>query len=669
MGHLRCNLLLGCSVSNVASECGSDEAATQHRTVFSTCQRLLLPASALGGRSLRVRTAGRLVALLWLLAAALLYFKSGLLPDFKEFFSLPGTPTVRGVFASIGHVIAAAAVFAAAWGIGKTLVLLVLRSGRIAPTIEAPLLRFAAVSALGLGTLSLLALALAQVGLLLPVALWTIIIAGVVAAALHALRQPLRRPPMPQGGVEWAALVLIGASGGFALIGALAPEVEYDALWYHLPFPTAYLAAGSLVDFPCQYTSYYPMGTELVFGYAIALDGPVAAKLVHFGFGGLLVLVTCELGAQIASRRVGLIAAAILAVTPTVLWEATTAYIDLTTAFFVALSLTWILRYATGGSPSALSLSALFCGLALNTKTLALLALVPLVAIAFAGRRGVRLPLRVKTSTAFAAIALLPALPWYVRAELATGNPVFPSLYWLFGAESAYWTPQSDTGLGAFLDDFGYRDGLPGLFALPWDMTMHGAAFGGSIGPAFLMLIPFTLGLRRPPRALLLVAYFCIAYLLLWASPLSSLQLRFAIPVLPPLAVLAAVGFQRACSMASKVNRRLPVLVAGIVLATLVLYSSALPGHARTRPPRVGRVANQHTSRVSAQRGHGRRRPRRLPDPPASDVRRDPTPERLRRFARPCGHVRQRNRQFVLASRARAGLCGLSRERTRAARG
>jgi hypothetical protein len=288
---------------------------------------------------LSARVAGRLVACVWLLAVVLIYFKPSLLPGLKEFFWLPGTPTAIGVFASIGHLAAAAAVFAAAWGIGRTLVLLALRCGRLARAIEAPLLLFTTVSALGLGALSLLALALALIGSLHPVALWAIIFAGIVAAVLHALRQPLRRPSMPQGGMGWAALALIGAAGGFALIGALAPEVEYDALWYHLPFPTAYLAAGSLVDFPCQYTSYYPMGTELLFGYAIALDGPVAAKLVHFGFGGLLVLASYDLGAQIASRRVGLIAAAILAVTPTVLWEATTAYIDLSTAFFVALSL------------------------------------------------------------------------------------------------------------------------------------------------------------------------------------------------------------------------------------------------------------------------------------------------------------------------------------------
>jgi hypothetical protein len=100
-------------------------------------------------------------------------------------------------------------------------------------------------------------------------------------------------------------------------------------------------------------------------------------------------------------------------------------------------------------------------------------------------RRRVPLPQRVRASIAFTTIALLPLLTWHVHDELATGNPVFPSLYWLFGADPAYWTPQSDRGLGAFLDSFGYRDGLLGVLALPWDMTMHGAAFGGSIGPPF----------------------------------------------------------------------------------------------------------------------------------------------------------------------------------------
>jgi hypothetical protein len=122
--------------------------------VCSTRRMLLLPTSALGGWSLSARAAGRLIACAWLLAVVLIYFKPSLLPGLKAFFWLPGTPTARGVFASIGHLIAAAADFVAAWGIGKTLGLLAQRTGRLAPAIEAPLLLFTTVSALGLGALA-----------------------------------------------------------------------------------------------------------------------------------------------------------------------------------------------------------------------------------------------------------------------------------------------------------------------------------------------------------------------------------------------------------------------------------------------------------------------------------------------------------------------------------
>jgi hypothetical protein len=33
-----------------------------------------------------------------------------------------------------------------------------------------------------------------------------------------------------------------------------------------------------------------------------------------------------------------------------------------------------------------------------------------------------------------AGLGILPALPWYARAFMATGNPVFPELYGIFGA-------------------------------------------------------------------------------------------------------------------------------------------------------------------------------------------------------------------------------------------
>ena len=136
--------------------------------------------------------------------------------------------------------------------------------------------------------------------LLKPAALVAVTVAGVALALARVPRRLPRRPRPPAGVIEWAALALVAAPACFALIGALAPEVEYDALWYHLELVKRYLADGTLLDFPCQYVSHYPMGAELMFGYGFGLADQVAAKLVHFGFGVLFVLATYRLGTQVA---------------------------------------------------------------------------------------------------------------------------------------------------------------------------------------------------------------------------------------------------------------------------------------------------------------------------------------------------------------------------------
>ena len=228
----------------------------------------------------------------------------------------------------------------------------------------------------------------------------------VLKLALHRPRR-LPRRRLPAGAVERSALALLAAAGAFALIGVLGPEVEYDARGDDLDLPKRDLDAGSLVDLRCQYVAYYPSALELLFGYGLAIGDQVAAKLVHFGFGVLLALATYRLGIQVASRRAALLAAAILAVTPTVTLEATTAYVELGTAFFVVLSLTWVIRYSEDASTRTLALGGLFAGLALATKTLALIAAAPLTLLFPIAARGRPLR-RLAAACGFPVVAALP---------------------------------------------------------------------------------------------------------------------------------------------------------------------------------------------------------------------------------------------------------------------
>jgi hypothetical protein len=102
---------------------------------------------------------------------------------------------------------------------------------------------------------------------------------------------------------------------------------------------------------------------------------------------------------------------------------------------------------------------------------------------------------------------------------------------------------------------------------------MHGAAFGGSLGVAYLILLPLALRCR-PSRAFALTAGFCLGYVALWASPLSSLQMRFLVPVLSPLAVVAGAGLDGALRLAGERVPAVAALTAALILTVLAL---ALP--------------------------------------------------------------------------------------------
>lgn len=414
-------------------------------------------------------------------------------------------------------------------------------------------------AALGIGAFAYLGLALATRGFYRPGVLRVAVALPLLFAAVRAVRgrrardraRPLgRRIAWPSSGADrlWAAAV-----GGFALValaGALAPEIQYDAVWFHLHFPRLFLEAGRLVDLPAEYVSLYPMTWELWFGYGLAVGGSGAAVLLHWACLPLAAAATFALARLVAPRASPWLAAALFASVPTVLWEATTAYLDLALALHVALVLHALVAYVRTGRRQWLALAAANLGLALATKHLALVVL----ALACAGLaialwwRDRRVGRALAPAVALGLAALVLPLPWYLRAWTATGNPVFPELYRLFGGPTARWDAQTDAGLRRFFARFGYPRTAAGQLALPWRLTMHASRFGGTAGPLLLALVPLV-ALRRLRGATLALVAFVAAYAAIWASPLASFQLRWLVPALPALAVLAALGAGRLAAL------------------------------------------------------------------------------------------------------------------------
>jgi hypothetical protein len=373
----------------------------------------------------------------------------------------------------------------------------------------------------------------------------------------------------------WMGVVFLAM--GMAFTGALAPEWEYDALWYHLQYPRLFLESGSLVSDPFDYVSLYPMTWELWFGYGLSAGGlfsgsltsgaaQTAATLLHFSALPLTALAVYQMARQQAPSTSPWLAVALFVTIPTVIWEASTAYIDLALALHATLALYALLRYTQGRRFQWLALGTLNLGLGIASKHLSLLVLALaglglLLKLYFddmqqhpqvqKGRLSSyrKAALKAVPPTLFLGLALVPALPWYLRSYMASGNPFFPEMFWLFGASPDWWDGYTQAGLQAFLDSFGRTRTFTNLLSLPWHMTIHSASYHGTLGPLFLILLPL-LGFSRLRRGLPWLAGFVLLFIAMWASTASSFQMRFLVVITPVMAVLAAAAFARLQALA-----------------------------------------------------------------------------------------------------------------------
>jgi hypothetical protein len=524
-------------------------------------------------RSIRLAQAGAVAA--WLVVLAAVYFAPGAGRSLTGFGGVP-LEVGRPDFAAIHQVLSALLVGLAGYGVGAPL------AAALAPEVasEGGWPRAALATVVGFGVLGVVLLAFAAVGIYRPAPVIALIGVG-AALSLPSLARGARtvRPHAPRlSPLGWAVVALLAVVLAFSLAGALAPEVGIDPLWYHLGFPHRWLMTGHLDDFPLQYTAVYPFSTELLYGSALALDGDVAAKVVHLLFGVLLVLGVVDLGRRLFSPRAAVAGGLVLAAAPMVMWEATTAHVDLASAAFVVWAVD--VAVATRARPSrraAVAVGVLFA-FGLGSKLVMAFAAPALVLLMLFGAPGRALRARVIDTVVMLVLAPLAALPFLVRAEVLTGNPFFPSFYDLFGAKDGRWTEDSEKGLDGLLQSFGAGHGALRFVTLPWDVTMKTGHFDGTYGLLFLVLIPFALR-WRPRRVPFLLALGVFLYFFCWFFVGRTLQARFLVPAFALAAPFAGAGFDRAWTLLRRVGGR--PASAALTAAVGLLLVLALPPFVR----------------------------------------------------------------------------------------
>lgn len=381
-----------------------------------------------------------------------------------------------------------------------------------------------------------------------------------------------------------ALLSLLGFVWLANLTWALAPEVQFDALNYHLAVPRIYLAEHRLLEVPDISTSYLVRLADMLFTLALALHGPILAKLLMLSVGVITAIGVYVLGQQAFNRRVGLWAAALFYATPLVSWLSTTAYVDLTVCMMLLASLVAFLRWRKTSQTGWAWAAGLLAGAAVGAKMSALLGL-PVIAVALLWqlRRMGSAPrwARAKALAAYATGALVVAGPWYALTYAFTGNPFFPFLNGIFKSPlgpSINWSPSAQ--------HFGVGTSPLALLRLPLALTFESRAFSetlpnGGLGLA-TALLPLALLLLVITRTALVgwLLALCAVYVGLWAVVFQ--YGRYYVPVLPVVIVLAVGALDRLA-----LARGPRYLTFGLLGAAFVMQAPLIPAQHWHIPERL----------------------------------------------------------------------------------
>jgi hypothetical protein len=373
-------------------------------------------------------------------------------------------------------------------------------------------------------------------------------VAAVGLSALFLARNGARAPAFEFSRPLW----ILAPFGVLYLVHALAPEIQPDAVGYHLSNVAEYLRLGRFPD-RADFYEIIPHGVEMLFAFAFSFGGHSAAKLVHFALFAASVPLILSVGKRLGLEQpIPALAAVFYAVTPVVATTGTCAYVDAALAFFALATLYLVLRWSKEGTALLLLSAGIAAGFCYGVK---------ITGLTVAAGVGVWLLARRKWKGAvlFSISSAAMIAPWMVRAAVTTGNPVAPLLNRFF--PNPYFHVLSEQILGEKMRLYGGASWPERIL----DLTLWGQSSLGLLGPLWLLAPLALLALRRPAGRVLLVAA-AIAGAPWWMNTAA----RFLMPALPFLAL----------AMLASVPRRLAwVLVAGHAVlswpAVVGLYADA----------------------------------------------------------------------------------------------
>lgn len=357
--------------------------------------------------------------------------------------------------------------------------------------------------------------------------------AACLAALLWLRRGAPRLADPAKACADRVSLYVAGAAlafyGALYLVNAMAPELEPDAIAYHLGLTSEYVRLGG---FPGRVGFYemLPQGLEMLFVPAFAFGRHSAARLVHCAFLLASVPLMFRIGRRLElPDSVSLAAAVVYFCAPMAGVTGTSAYTDAGGVFFVLATFYLLLVWRDTRDARYLAAAGVTAGFCYAIKFPGGLVIVLALVYVAAVERAI--PFR--KLAVLAGAALLIVLPWILRSALMTGNPVAPLFNGLF--PNPYFHPSMEKELAATL---GSWRGVP-PWRVPYELIV-GGTFQGITGPVFFALPLALLALRRPAGRLCWLAAALLALPWFWNT-----GARFLMPALPFLALALVMALPR----------------------------------------------------------------------------------------------------------------------------
>jgi len=314
----------------------------------------------------------------------------------------------------------------------------------------------------------------------------------------------------------------------------LTPPISRDALIHHLAIPKLWLKHGGYYEIPWADYSYYPMYINLLYLIGLYFKNDIIQKFIHFSFGlgtGWLIYHYLK---QKYDLNWALLGVVIFITTPIVVWLSTSAYIDLGMTFFTTGSVLAFIKWRDSEySQLKWLLIFSFCmGIAAGSKYNALIAWFIM---------NLMLMLSYVRDTNKQIGALQYGILFFAISVLVAQQPVQEVIHRQFVDKTSR--------IGFFqMREIMYGESFWETLLIPLRMFFQGEDnsyryFQGALNPILILFAPFTMLNKKYKQDKIFFALFSALFIFM-AYFLTEKQVRYILPVLPFLSILAVMGIK-----------------------------------------------------------------------------------------------------------------------------